>query len=184
MQSSALSPEEQRRAGGQCAAALSSAASALEQFDAYRQMREGLQAAKEQILGDGCESLDVKEVEEYLAREADGALGCPSGTAGDGRGPGTGGRGMGRGGDPLEEMSATAAAAVRSPSQVSRGAILHQMFVYGVPEKGEALEAYTNIARAAKQEAANSLARNRVPREYEELVKSYFDALDVTREED
>ena len=53
----------------------------------------------------------------------------------------------------------------------------------GVPEKGEALVEYSDVVRSAKQDAAGSLARDKIPREYEDMVKTYFDSLELEKKE-
>ena len=97
---------------------------------------------------------------------------------GGGTGSGTGGQGRGRGGIPLENASETAFVSRMSPGRVRPGRLLHQIFVSGVPEKGEAPAEYSDALKSARQEAASSLARDRIPREYEGMVKTYFDSLD------
>ena len=57
---------------------------------------------------------------------------------------------------------------------MNKGKIINQVYVYGVPEKGEALKNYTDSMRSAKQEAISSMEKTRVPREYEEMVRDYF----------
>ena len=145
-------------------------------------MRKGLQNAKRSMLGDDFKDFDPKAVEAYLESQA--RLGQCSrqgnGGPGQGSGNGTGGQGQGRGGKPPESPTQTAFNDEKSPSQTSRGKILHELFVTGVPEKGEAIQEYADLLHAAREDAAGALARDKVPREYEEMVKRYFDALDTT----
>ena len=119
--------------------------------------------------------------------EAEAALGCLGDGDCDGQGEipgqgqgGTGGEGQGRGGAPLENRTATTFQDEFSESQLNRGTILNQLFVKGVPERGEATSEYADVARAARQHAASSLAQDKIPREYEEMVKKYFDTIEST----
>lgn len=155
--------------------------------DGLKAMRDGLAEAKEGMLGDGFCGFDEKEVEAYMRAQASlgmcqgcNGAGCGMcGGAGAGNGfCGTGGEGKGRGGRPPEGMTDTSFESTLSPSKVNKGKILHQLFVSGVPEKGEALVEYAEVVKTAKREAASSLARDRIPREYEGMVKRYFDSLE------
>jgi hypothetical protein len=144
------------------------------QCEGLKAMKEGLGEAKQAMLGDSFSGFDAAAVEQYLESQA--CLG------GDGSGPGTGGEGKGRGGAPLENKTDTGFKSELSPSKINKGTILHQLFVAGVPEKGDALAEYVDVVRSAKQLAAGSLARDQVPREYETMVKTYFDSLEVKKE--
>ena len=147
-------------------------------------MKEGLKEAKKSMLGDSFKEFDPKAVEAMMEQEAAmGALGMCEGEgqlggSGNGNGNGTGGQGRGRGGNPLENASDTAFVNRMSPGQIQQGKILHQLFISGVPDKGEALTEYSDAVKAARQEAASSLARDRIPREYEGMIKTYFDSLE------
>ena len=159
------------------------AASELQEFARFCEgcqglnaMKEGLGDAKKAMLGDAFSDFDAREVEQYMASQAQ--------LGGSGAGLGTGGSGQGRGGLPLENRTETAFKPKLSPSQVGKGTVLQQLFVAGVPEKGEALVEYTDVLRSAREEAAGSLARETVPREYESMVKTYFDSLEVSPDND
>jgi len=156
-------------------------------------MKEGLQDAKKEMMGDSFSGFDAKEVEQYMEGEAQlgegqGGNGQGQGMGlgvdeGSGSGDGTGGEGQGRGGLPLENRTDTAFKNEMSKSKVNQGKILHQLFVSGIPEKGEAAVEYSDVVQAAKQQAASSLARDRIPREYEDMVKTYFDSLETEKKE-
>ena len=47
----------------------------------------------------------------------------------------------------------------------------------GVPEKGEVRREYVDLVEAAREDAAGALAREKIPLEYENMVKQYFDSL-------
>lgn len=160
-----------------------------ENCDSMSAMKEGLKDAKKAMLGDSFKDFDPKAVEAMMEQEAAmGRLGMGEGAGqceGSGNGNGTGGQGRGRGGNPLENASDTAFVNKMSPGHMQQGKILHQLFISGVPDKGEALTEYSDVLKSARQEAASSLARDRIPREYEGMIKTYFDSLEPgsTKEE-
>ncbi len=154
----------------------------MEQMDSLKQMQEGLDGARKEMLGKEFEGFDPKQVEEYLKEESQASLGKKgsggTGQGGKGKGNGTGGAGQGRGGRPPERMTATGLEKQMSNSKMQKGKILNQRWIYGVPEAGDAQREYTNEIRSAKEDAMNSLAKSKVPREYEEHVKQYFSNLE------
>ena len=151
--------------------------------DGLMAMRSGLAAAKKDMLGESFSGFDAMATEKYMEEQAALGLGC-AGCSGvgcsacNGTGGGTGGKGRGRGGSPPENPMDTQFQPKMSRSKINKGRILHQLFVSGVPDKGEALAEYADMVRAAQQHAAGSLARDRIPREYENMVKAYFDSLE------
>ena len=156
--------------------------------EGLRAMKDGLGEAKQAMLGDSFADFDAQAVEQYMEAQAKLGGACQNGQCGmcaqcqgKGKGNNTGGEGMGRGGEPPEKETATAFKSTMSPSKINKGRILHELFVKGTPEKGEAREEYSDVLRAAKQHAAGSLARDRIPREYEDVVKSYFNSLDLEK---
>jgi RNA polymerase-interacting CarD/CdnL/TRCF family regulator len=186
MESSSTSQDELLKQCQQAGSELNELAKFCEQADGMKAMKDGLKEAKKEMLGDCFSDFDAKEVEKNMEAEANG--GCAGlgveGQEGDGSGSGdgTGGHGKGRGGLPLENMSATNFKNEMSPSKLNKGKILQQLFVSGVPEKGEAVAEYSDVVESARKQAASSLAKDKIPREYESLVKSYFDSLDTKRE--
>lgn len=152
-------------------------AQALEECQNLKMMKEGLADAKKEMLGECFNGFDAKEVENMMSQEA--ALGAK----GNGSGDGTGGEGKGRGGEPPENATATSFESKRSASKVNQGKVLQELFVSGIPDKGDAANEYAEIIQAARQGAASALARDRVPRDCQDAVKSYFDSLDVRKTE-
>ena len=171
----------------------------MDQMDTMRQMQEGLDKAREEMLGKEFKGFDAKDVEEYLENESQASLGekkhgagCPGGNCqGGSQCPGNGGGkggafkrpGRGNGGKAPEQMTQTGTEDKLSKSKIAKGQILNQRWIYGVPEKGEAQREYTNDVRSARDDAMTSLAKNRIPREYEERVKKYFSSLSPKGEE-
>jgi hypothetical protein len=89
-----------------------------------------------------------------------------------------GGPGKGAGGVAPETATDTNFENKFSESKIGEGKTLQEMYVYGVPEKGDAPSAYRDATKAASQEAASSLSKTRVPREMESMVKEYFDSVE------
>lgn len=139
-------------------------------------MKDGLNDAKKAMLGSGFEGFDAKAVEDAMAAEAASAR-----LGGMGNGNGTGGEGQGRGGNPPEAPTDTTFKDEFSASQLNKGKILHELFVAGVPEKGDARREYSDLMDAAREDAAGALARDKIPLEYETMVKQYFDSLNETK---
>jgi hypothetical protein len=188
---SSTSPQDMQKLMKQCKAAaqdMSEMADFCDQAGDMKSMKDGLSEAKQAMLGDSFSDFDAKEVEQYLDNETASLGGkCEGNGEGDmpGKGKGgTGGEGQGRGGTPLESMSDTSFKSEISPSKINKGKILHQLFISGIPEKGEARVEYADVVESAKQHAANSLARDRIPREYEDIVKSYFDSIELQKQND
>ena len=193
-QSSQSMQELAQQAAGQ----MQQMADMMQQMADSQAMQEGMSQAKQQMIGEQFNNFDSQSVEQMMEAEAQAQLGqsqCPgggcnqpgcdggAGCQGNGMMPGngtgsTGGQGQGRGGAPPEAPDQTAFTDEQSKSKVSEGRILQQVFVKGVPEKGEALVAYGELTKAAKSEAAGALAKDQVPREYEEMVKQYFDSIE------
>ncbi|MFT5242067.1 MAG: hypothetical protein ACI9X0_003056 [Kiritimatiellia bacterium] len=142
-----------------------------------RAMKDGLDRAKMAMLGDAFEGFDAKEVEDYLAQQALQGSASLGGQPGNGNG-GTGGEGKGKGGLPPEAPTLTTFQEELSASKLHKGKILHELFVAGVPEKGEARREYADMVQAARDQAAGALARDKIPLEYETMVKTYFDSLE------
>ena len=169
---------------------LSDMAKFCSETDAMNKMKNGLSDAKKEMLGDSFSDFNAKEVEEALRSESllgdlDGKGQCEGQGEGEETGSGgTGGAGHGRGGVPPESPTDTSFQHKMSQSKINKGKILHELFVSGVPEKGEASSEYSDIVKAAKQDAAGSLARDKVPREYEDAVKTYFDSIDPNKIKD
>ena len=190
--------ENQSASGSQAADLADQLAKDMADMDAMQKMKDGLESAKDSMLGDGQNQFDKKSIEDYMNQQAQlggqcpgcgdstcpGGEGCPGngqgqgqGQGGMGKGPGTGGKGQGQGGIVPEEATATNTKSELDSGQLGRGKILRHMFVQGTAEAGDAPNEYYDAVRSARQEAADSLANNRVPREYEDTVKNYFDTM-------
>lgn len=191
MQNGELSPEEQQQLAQQAQQQMEDMAQNMQDMQDMKNLQEGLADAKQEMVGDDFEGFDEKAVEDMMEQEArlgqgqgnmpgmpgqgDGQGNMP----GQGNGPGTGGEGTGKGGLPGENKTDVAFENDKVDGKISQGKIINHMFVQGLPEKGEASEDYVNAVQSARQEATSSLARDKVPREYEEMVKNYFDTLET-----
>lgn len=152
----------------------------FDQMQSLKKMQEGLAKAREGMVGKGFEGFDAKDIDKFLPKQGQGQGQGQAQGQGNGRGVGKRGKG---GGIPPERMSKTNFKEEKSPSKQGKGKILNQMWVYGTPEKGDARKEYSAEVRNAKEDAMSSLARNPVPKEYEDMVKSYFSSLDSKKEE-
>jgi hypothetical protein len=167
---------------------LAELADSLDACAAMEAMQEALRAARQDMVGESFRDFNASETEKAMAAEA--RLGqCPGAScpgcgacagAGPGSGDDTGGEGTGRGGQPLENRTDTGFQKRTSPSAIQEGRIIQQVLVQGVPDKGEALVEYVEVVESARQQAAAALARERIPREYEDSVKAYFDSIQPT----
>lgn len=178
------SPEDLAEKIQEAAEAAKEMSEFCESNEGMNQMSEGLKQAKESMSDQQFSEMDAKKIEEYMDGEAQLGQGQGQGEGqgegqGQGQGNGTGGQGQGKGGSPLENFTPTKFKEEMSEQKINKGRILHQIFVKGVPEKGEARVEYTDAVRAAKQDATGYLARDTIPREAEEMVKKYFDELDL-----
>ena len=170
MDAAAVDPQQLRDAFRVAADELEELARLCEDCRALKEMRDGLKDAKRELLGEAFCDFDAADVEGYLAAQA--ALGCKSGQGE------TGGEGKGKGGEPPESATPTGFKSELSPGKLGRGRILQQLLVPGVPDRGESRDEYSEVVRAARQHAAGALAGDDVPREYQDVVKGYFDALE------
>ncbi len=170
------SPEKMDQLCKQCEQTMEQMAQNCEDCENLRQMRDGMKDAKQTMLGESFNDFDEKAMENYLKAQAQLGGSCE----GDGQGQGnTGGQGQGSGGRPPENPTDTAFKNRISDGRIKKGRILHQIFVSGVPEKGAARSEYVEVTRAAKDHAAGYLSREKIPREAEEMVKKYFDELEL-----
>jgi len=95
----------------------------------------------------------------------------------DGRGSGFGGAGKGRGGILPERQHDTGTEATRLRGQLGEGKILSAWFSDGVQLKGETRRQYADAVMSAQQEAAQAISIERIPQEYRDHVRDYFEDL-------
>jgi hypothetical protein len=127
---------------------------------------------------------------QYSLDEIDEAIGCLGQGMGDGLFSGQyntigqgGGHGDGIGTMPgsdyiYEELENSETKKTRSQSKVKEGPIIASWYFQGSQIKGEAKRDFTEVLQAARDEAAEAVSENEIPRKYEEPIKKYFGGLE------
>jgi hypothetical protein len=85
--------------------------------------------------------------------------------------------GHGRGGRAPRQPTDVQLSPSKSPTETGRGSVIARWFVDGQQLKGEAQAEYNEAAGAAATAATEALNEDRVPRQYQRAVKTYFDRL-------
>jgi hypothetical protein len=99
---------------------------------------------------------------------------CPGGNGqggGGGSGKGTGERERGKLESAQFEQS-------KVSGRIGKGPILGSFFVKGMPPKGESNVEYRDAVTNYKAAAEEALDKERIPANYRELVRDYFDAIE------
>ncbi|MDY7011553.1 MAG: hypothetical protein SVV80_12500, partial [Planctomycetota bacterium] len=94
------------------------------------------------------------------------------------RGSGTGGPGRGYGARDEDDAGKTALQKTRVKNKPSKGPIIASWYFKGPQVKGESRRDFTEAVQAGKDQAAEAVSENRIPRKYEASVKKYFGQLD------
>jgi len=81
---------------------------------------------------------------------------------------------QGRGGLAKEEKTDVGFKTERGKVHTTKGAIVGQFLVEGEQVKGDVNKGYTELVAAAEREASDRINRDRIPRQYQKAVKSYF----------
>ncbi len=82
--------------------------------------------------------------------------------------------GQGRGGLAPEQESATGFKVERAKVTTGKGAIIGQFQVDGEQLRGETTSQLTELVEAAERDASDRIQRDRIPRQYQKAIKSYF----------
>jgi hypothetical protein len=90
------------------------------------------------------------------------------------QGGGMGKLGKGRGGLAPEEETDVAFKTERAKVHTGKGAIIGQFLVDGEQVKGDVSSSLEEIVTAAEHDASDRINRNRIPRQYQKAVKTYF----------
>jgi hypothetical protein len=98
---------------------------------------------------------------------------------GEGNGPGMGGPGQGQGGKAPENPHDVGLTKDRIKSQLGKGVIVGSWFTTGEPPSGKALAEYSDAQRTYSEEAKEALSKQKVPAEYQNYVRDYFDSIRV-----
>ena len=97
---------------------------------------------------------------------------------GDMAGPGTGGSGRGYGPRDADTLGAVKFKKTRTKSSGKQGPIVASWVFQGQQVKGEAKRELSEAVQAAKEDAADAVNQNRIPRKYQTSVKKYFGDLE------
>jgi len=89
-------------------------------------------------------------------------------------GRGMGKLGKGRGGLAPEEETGVDFKTERGKVNTTKGAIIGQFLIDGEQVKGEVNTEFAELMNAAEREASDRINRDRIPRQYQKAVKSYF----------
>jgi hypothetical protein len=126
------------------------------------------------------EALDqIAQAKNSMKCDKCGGEGCKACQGnGDKNGPPGNGLGKGRGqGDRPEEKTKTGFYDSNVKQNVGRGAAVITDMVEGPNRKGQVQEQIKAEFESARKEAADPLTGQRLPRDYREHAKKYFDAL-------
>ncbi len=92
-------------------------------------------------------------------------------------GDGSGGPGQGRGGEPPESPDDVGIDKTKVRGQLGKGTYVGAYFLKGEPPKGEAAAQYAEVERAYAEAALDALHKQKVPPQYRDFVKKYFDGI-------
>lgn len=97
-------------------------------------------------------------------------------------GGGMGKLGQGRGGLAPEEETGVDFKTERGKVKTTQGAIIGQFLVDGEQVKGEVNTEFVELMNSAEREASDRINRDRIPRQYQKAVKSYFSSVQESLE--
>ncbi len=89
-------------------------------------------------------------------------------------GRGMGKLGRGRGGLAPEEETGVGFKIERGKVKTTKGSIIGQFLIDGEQVKGEVNTEFVELMTSAQREASDRINRDRIPRQYQKAVKSYF----------
>lgn len=160
----------QAASGASQAAGLSAASQQLSQMEALQQELAQLDSAM----------ADLNAAQDQLGNNCSACNGTgmingqPCGACmGSGRGMGPK-PGQGRGGVAPEQQTAIRRVKKRTDVKTRQGSIISQRFIDGEQYKGEVSQAFVETAISAQRDAADAIARERIPRQYHKPLKEYF----------
>ena len=88
--------------------------------------------------------------------------------------------GQGRGGLAPEEQTNVAFKTERAKVHTGKGAIIGQFLIDGEQVKGDVSSNFAEVISAAERDASDRINRDRVPRQYQKAVKTYFSTVAPT----
>ncbi len=150
--------------GDQAAQGQASLDAAMDQLSEMEMMDQALNELEAQL----------GELEELKDDIAQGN--CPNGDKPGNGGQGLGG-GLGEGYKVGKERRAHAYQARKVDSQLRKGKIIGQQLVDGPQVRGEATAEAREAVIAAQRDATDAISRDEIPRQYDRVVRTYFDRL-------
>lgn len=156
---------------GQAAAGLSSAGEQLGQLEQLEQEMNQLDSTLS----------DLQQARNDMGKGGGQCNGDGDGKK-DGPRNGMGKKGRGRGGLAPEEQTDVAFKVERGKVKTTKGAIIGQFLVDGEQVKGEVTTDFVNLMTAAEHDASDRISRDRIPRQYQKEVKSYFSSVQKSLE--
>ncbi|HUT29003.1 MAG TPA: hypothetical protein VMX13_04340 [Sedimentisphaerales bacterium] len=178
-------------AGGLSGDELGGLAEQLDQLEALQQQLMLTQAALDQIaracagLGKGmCKGLGCQGANCPFC----GGRGCngygPFRTGSSrGMSSGTGGPGIGYGPRATDQDGQTSTMKATVQNKDAKGPTIASWYFKGTQVKGEAQRDFSEVMQAARDNAAEAISENQIPRRYEEAVKTYFGRLEKSGNE-
>jgi hypothetical protein len=118
--------------------------------------------------GGKCEGGNCKNANNGMWRRGDSAN----------QGKGSGGPGRGDGQSPEQQAADYKMDKKKANTKTGAGPIISTRLVQGDQVRGESTADFESAVETAKGEAAEALENNRVPREYQKAVQSYFGTLE------
>ncbi len=110
--------------------------------------------------------------------EGIGCMGPWAAGAAQNQGQGTGGPGRGYGQRGEDDSGKTSLQKTRVKNKSNKGPIIASWYFKGPQIKGESKRKFSQAVQAGKDQAAEAISENRIPRKYEKSVKKYFGQLD------
>lgn len=98
-------------------------------------------------------------------------------------GSGTGGPGRGYGPRSSDESGETSTKKTRVKNKDGQGPIVASWYIKGTSVKGQAKRDFSEVIQAGRDNAAEAISENQIPRKYEESVKKYFGQLEESSSE-
>lgn len=98
-------------------------------------------------------------------------------------GPGTGGPGMGYGPRGIDESGQTSTKKTKAKTKTGEGPVVASWYFKGSQVKGDAKREFSQVVQAGRDNAAEAINENEIPRKYEGAVKDYFGQLEKVGEE-
>jgi hypothetical protein len=93
-------------------------------------------------------------------------------------GPGTGGPGMGYGPRSIDETGEVSTKKIRLKNKPGQGPVIASWYFKDIQVTGEAKRDFSEVVQAGRDNAAEAISENQIPRKYEDAIKKYFGQLE------